>query len=155
MYFIVIQFATDKAIVPKRSLLKKWAEKALSSKIESAEVTLRIVNKAEMAELNLMYRQKHGPTNVLSFPFTIADDITLDIPFLGDIIICADVVNQEASEQNKSQDAHWAHIVMHGILHLLGYDHENDKDADIMERLEINLMENLGFENPYESGDHV
>lgn len=156
MYSIITQIITDKKLCPKKSLLRKWAEHALREKIESAEVTIRIVDVDEMTDLNSTYRHKSGPTNVLSFPFNLPENIEIEIPILGDIVICADVVNREAKEQQKSQDAHWAHMIIHGIFHLLGYDHETDKDAETMEYLEIQVMQSLGFNNPYKSEeDHI
>lgn len=153
MYSIIIQLAADKTLAPKKSLLRKWAKQALSKKIESAEITIRIVDVDEMSLLNSTYRQKKGPTNVLSFPFILPEDIEIDIPILGDIVVCAEVVNREAHEQHKSQESHWAHMIIHGVFHLLGYDHETDKDADIMESLETEIMQTLGFANPYEPGE--
>jgi probable rRNA maturation factor len=153
MHSIIIQLAADKALVPKRSLLRKWARQALDRKIKSAEITIRIVGNKEMSELNSTYRQKNGLTNVLSFPFTVPENIELDIPILGDIVICAEVVNREAEEQFKSQESHWAHMIIHGVFHLLGYDHETDKDAEIMETLEAEIMQSLGYANPYETGE--
>jgi probable rRNA maturation factor len=153
MYSIIIQLATDKTLAPKRSLLRKWAKHALSKKTPCAEVTIRIVDTEEMLLLNSTYRQKHKTTNVLSFPFILPEEIETEIPILGDIVICAEVVNQEAQEQHKSPESHWAHMVIHGIFHLLGYDHETDKDAETMEGLEIEIMQSLGFKNPYETGE--
>lgn len=153
MYFINIQLVTDKTLTPKRSLLRKWAKTALEKKIPSAEITLRIVDTKEMADLNSRYRQKNGPTNVLSFPFMLPDEIKMELPILGDIVICADVVNREAQEQHKTQESHWAHMVIHGVLHLLGYDHEMDNEAGIMEAIEIEIMQSFGFANPYEIGE--
>lgn len=155
MYRIIMQLIVDKTLVPKTSLLRKWAKCALSKKIKSAEVTLRIVDIQEMTELNSTYRKKNGPTNVLSFPFNLPEDIELEIPLLGDIVICAEVVNKEAKEQGKSQEAHWAHMIVHGIFHLLGYDHETDKEAAAMEANEIEIMHALGFPNPYETGENI
>ena len=154
MYSIITQIIAEKKTCPKKSLLHKWAEQALSKKIESAEITIRIVDIDEMTHLNSTYRHKAGSTNVLSFPFNLPDDIAMDIPILGDIVICADVVNREAREQNKSQEAHWAHMIIHGVLHLLGYDHETDQDAEKMEYLETEIMQSLGFNNPYKIGDN-
>ena len=150
MYHIVIQQATDKTLSPKASLLKRWAKLALSKIIEQGELTIRIVSTAEMSTLNNTYRHKNYPTNVLSFPFTMPKGIDMPIPILGDIVICADIVNKEAIEQHKSQEAHWAHMIVHGIFHLLGYDHENEDDATQMESLEIETLNALGFPNPYE-----
>jgi probable rRNA maturation factor len=154
MYSIHIQIDVDKSLTPKRSLLRKWAMLALNKKIESAEITIRIAGKDEMTELNSTYRFKDGPTNVLSFPFNLPADIDITIPILGDIVICAEVVNREAQEQHKSQESHWAHMVVHGVFHLLGYDHESDKEAEVMESLEIEIMQSLGFKNPYETGEN-
>lgn len=151
MFSINIQCAVDKALVPRRALLRKWALAALSRKTETAEITLRIVDVSESTTLNSTYRQKQGPTNVLSFPFTLPEEIQLEIPLIGDIVICAEIVNREAKEQHKSQEAHWAHIVVHGVFHLLGYDHELDSDAAVMESLEITILQDLGFDNPYET----
>jgi probable rRNA maturation factor len=155
MYSIIIQLAADQTLVPKKSLLRKWAKQALSKKVESAEVTIRVVGESEMSSLNATYRRKKGPTNVLSFPFNMSEEIQIDIPILGDIVICAEVVNREAHEQHKSLESHWAHMIVHGIFHLLGYDHETDKDAELMETLEIEIMQSLGFANPYESGEDI
>lgn len=118
--------------------------------MESAEITLRIVDGKEMAKLNETYRQKKGLTNVLSFPFTTPDEVKLDIPILGDIVICAEVVSREAEEQNKTPESHWAHMIIHGVFHLLGYDHAETREAEIMESLETEIMQQLGYNNPYE-----
>lgn len=155
MYQITIQHAADKALAPKSTLLRQWAKKALSRKIDSADVTIRIVDTEEMTDLNSTYRHKNGPTNVLSFPFVTPDNIDIAIPILGDIVICSDVVNREADEQEKMRNAHWAHMIVHGVFHLLGYDHENDKDAEVMEKLEIETLDKLGFKNPYETGEDI
>ena len=160
MYHIDIQNAADKALSPALSLLKQWAKKVLSSKklnkkLDSAELSIRIVTVDEMSELNSTYRHKKGPTNVLSFPFALSEDIQLEIPLLGDIVICAEVVNREALEQGKTAEEHWAHMIVHGIFHLLGYDHETDEEADIMEPLEIEMMHTLGFANPYKHRDDI
>jgi len=154
MYQINIQHIADKGLAPKASLLRKWAEAALQKKSASAEVTLRLVDIAEMTKLNAVYRHKQGPTNVLSFPFVAPEIVAEDIPYLGDIVICSDIVNQEATEQGKTQEAHWAHMVVHGIFHLLGYDHETDVKAATMETLEIDTLQTLGFTNPYLTGEH-
>lgn len=153
MHHIIIQRIADKTLVPKSSLLRQWAKAALHKKIESAEITIRIVGIKEMTDLNSTYRHKKGPTNVLSFPFTMPKGIPIDVPILGDIVICAEVVNSEALEQAKQREAHWAHMVVHGTLHLLGYDHETDTDADLMEKLEIEIMNSLNFTDPYQHGD--
>lgn len=151
MFHITVQYAiTDKALVPKASLLRKWAKEALAKKLNSADMTIRIVDKNEMAHLNATYRHKNKPTNVLSFPLTIPSHIPLSYPLLGDVIICAEIVNLEAQEQHKSSHAHWAHMVIHGVFHLLGFDHKTNREAKIMESLETKTMQTLGFANPYE-----
>jgi probable rRNA maturation factor len=154
MYNINIQHIADKALAPKAALLRKWAQTALAKKTEQAEITLRLVDVAEMTKLNSVYRMKTDATNVLSFPFTMPDEITDEIPYLGDIVICSDIVNKEAEEQKKKSEAHWAHMVVHGVFHLLGYDHETDQQAQIMETLEIQTLQDLGFTNPYLIGDN-
>ncbi len=112
--------------------------------ISEGEITIRIIDQAESAHLNKTYRHKEGPTNVLSFDYDVTDHT-----FTGDLAICADVVEQEATIQHKSLESHWAHMIIHGTLHLLGYDHETDSDADVMETLEIQIMAGLGFLSPY------
>ncbi|EEQ12819.1 metalloprotease [Yersinia frederiksenii ATCC 33641] len=114
---------------------------------EVAEVTIRLVDEAESHELNLTYRGKDKSTNVLSFPFEAPPEI--ELPLLGDLIICRQVVEQEAVEQDKALLAHWAHMVVHGSLHLLGYDHIVDDEAEEMESIETEIMQNLGYPDPY------
>ena len=155
MYRINVQRAEKHAFAPTSASLRRSAKCALGRKIESAEITIRIVSVEEMTDLNSSYRHKNGPTNVLSFPFAVPEDVDMDIPLLGDIVVCADVINREAAEQAKSSEAHWAHMIVHGVFHLLGYDHEEDRDAEIMETLEIEIMQTLGFANPYEIGDNI
>lgn len=112
------------------------------------ELTVRVANTDEAKTLNLTYRGKDYPTNVLSFPFEAPPGIDLNL--LGDIVICAQVVIDEATQQNKNIQSHWAHLTIHGTLHLLGFDHIDDADADIMEAIEINAMATLGYTNPYD-----
>jgi probable rRNA maturation factor len=138
--------------LPTSEQMKNWANAALSelkdgSKIDCSEMTIRIVDANEIQSLNHTYRHKNKPTNVLSFPAEIPDEI--DLALLGDIVICASVVEKEAIEQEKSLDAHWAHMVVHGALHLLGYDHLNDHEAEEMESKEIEILDNFGYANPY------
>ena len=154
MHNIVIQYAVPEK-TPGPILLKRWAQAALPKKFRNTEITIRIVNIKEMTDLNTTYRGKKGPTNVLSFPFEMPDvAISKNEPHtLGDIIICRDVVNREAKEQNKKEKAHWAHMIIHGTLHLQGYDHVDEKDAVIMEKKEIRILKSLGFLNPYQLSD--
>jgi len=149
MYEITIQRMIPKDKMPDVKLLKHWAEQTLVYQNQSAELNIRVVDKKEMTALNSQYRQKNKPTNVLSFPFDMPVEAEEELVFLGDIVICADVVNEEAKAQNISENYHWAHMVVHGTLHLLGYDHETDEDADIMEPEEGRILESLGFPNPY------
>ncbi|MDX1799413.1 MAG: rRNA maturation RNase YbeY [Marinobacter sp.] len=136
--------------LPDDDQLQLWAAAAWRQD-HASEVTLRLVDSDESAELNARYRHKSGPTNVLSFPFEAPAGIT--VPLAGDLVICVPVVEREAREQNKPLHAHWAHMVVHGMLHLQGYDHLNDADADVMETLEIQLLAGLGFGNPYATED--
>ena len=112
------------------------------------ELSLRLVDEAESADLNQRYRGKAGPTNVLSFPFEPPPGIK-GPRYLGDLVICVPVVAREAAEQGKAPEAHWAHLVVHGVLHLLGYDHLDEAEAQAMEALETRLLANLGFPPPY------
>jgi probable rRNA maturation factor len=150
MYQIIVQRACSNRSIPTSAKLKNWAEQVLKKRMPTAELTLRIVDKDEITELNSTYRHKNKPTNVLSFPFETPVGVKLDTPILGDIVICADVIKEEARSQQKTLEAHWAHMVVHGMLHLLGYDHEKDRDAEKMEAEEIAILKKLGFNNPYQ-----
>lgn len=123
------------------------AHEAQTEDFPETEITIRIVDEAESHELNLTYRGKDKPTNVLSFPFEVPEGI--ELPLLGDLIICRQVVEKEAQEQQISLESHWAHLAIHGTLHLLGYDHIEDAEAEEMEGLETEIMQSLGFEDPY------
>ncbi len=120
---------------------------------EPKECTIRIVDEKESAELNAQFRNKDKPTNVLSFPFE--SPVAMDIELLGDIVICAPVVVSESKLQNKSENMHWSHLITHGCLHLLGYDHQNEAEADEMESLERTVLNKLGFTDPYQEIDPV
>jgi probable rRNA maturation factor len=122
---------------------------ALQKFKKKAEVTIRIVNKNEIAKLNEAYRNKNYPTNVLSFPLEVKQNIPMKFPLLGDIVVCANVVSEEAKQQGKPIKSHWAHMIVHGTLHLLGFDHEIDEDAEKMETLEIAILQQLKIANPY------
>jgi probable rRNA maturation factor len=142
-----LQLASTASNLPSEAQIQQWLNAAVSPFQPVAEVTVRIVDEAESQQLNFDYREKDKPTNVLSFPFQCPPGI--ELPLLGDLVICAGVVAQEANEQNKSLDAHWAHMVVHGSLHLLGFDHINDDDASEMEAEEIQILAELGFADPY------
>lgn len=150
MYEITVQRVVASKKLPATRTFKQWASAALKDKIPQAELTIRIVDKNEMTELNSTYRHKNKPTNVLSFPIDSEDEFDDEIPLLGDIVICAPVIEEEAIAQSKPLKAHWAHMVVHGVLHLLGYDHEKDNDAEKMEAEEIKILKELGFKNPYQ-----
>jgi len=145
MIKVEVQFAASTADIPDEGKFQLWLD-AVEVNSEQ-QVSLRIVDEAEMTQLNGQYRKKTGSTNVLSFPAELPEGV--DVPFLGDIIICAPVVAKEAADQGKSLDSHWAHMTVHGILHLQGYDHINEAEAEQMESLEIKIMHKLGFSNPY------
>lgn len=133
---------------PSDSDFRRWCELALRQRKADSEMTIRLVDEAEGRELNHTYRHKDYATNVLSFPADVPDDM-LDIPLLGDLVICVQVVEREAAEQGKALEAHWAHLVIHGCLHLLGYDHIEDDEAEEMEALERTLLAELGHPDPY------
>ena len=144
---ITLQALTSNTFIPSRYFLQRWVNKALSKQVGTNAVNIRLVSKKESAALNSTYRHKNGPTNILSFPFEPPPGVSS--AFLGDLVICALLVNQQAKQQAKTPLTHWAHLVIHGCLHLIGYDHVHDKDATKMETLEIKLLEELGYENPY------
>nr|WP_314953822.1 rRNA maturation RNase YbeY [uncultured Aggregatibacter sp.] len=133
--------------LPTAEQIEQWATAAVQPQSDEVEMTVRIVDEAESHALNLNYRGKDRPTNVLSFPFECPDEV--ELPLLGDLVICRQVVEREAQEQDKSVMAHWAHMVVHGSLHLLGYDHIEDDEAEEMESLETQIMTGLGFVDPY------
>ena len=133
--------------LPTAEQIEQWATAAVQPQSDEMEMTVRIVDEAESHALNLNYRGKDRPTNVLSFPFECPDEV--ELPLLGDLVICRQVVEREAQEQDKPVMAHWAHMVVHGSLHLLGYDHIEDDEAEEMESLETQIMTELGFADPY------
>lgn len=135
--------------LPDEQEIQRWLDEAILPFQTEAEVTVRIVDKEESHELNHTYRGMDKPTNVLSFPFEAPPGI--EMPLLGDLVICRQIVEKEAQEQNKILFAHWAHMVVHGSLHLLGYDHITDDDAEEMESLETEIMQKLGYSDPYAS----
>lgn len=142
-----LQQASTATDLPTEAELQRVLEAAVTPFQADAEVTIRIVDEAESQQLNFDYREKDKPTNVLSFPFQCPPGI--ELPLLGDLVICAQVVAHEAQQQQKTLQAHWAHMVVHGCLHLLGFDHINDADAEEMEAEEIQILQGLGFANPY------
>lgn len=148
-----VQNAVDPAEVDERSLpppmrIRQWVRGSLAHAQRDGELTVRIVGEAEGRTLNERYRHKKGPTNVLSFPYGEADH-PLSPPLLGDIVICAPLVAAEADAQGKPLEAHWAHLTVHGVLHLLGYDHQSPDQARVMESLETRLLQGMGYPDPY------
>ncbi len=137
----------DENGLPSFEDVQRWLSNTVEKFQTQAEVTVRIVDEEESHQLNHEYRGKDKPTNVLSFPFEAPPGIEIDL--LGDLIICRQVVEREAKEQGKPLMAHWAHMVVHGSLHLLGYDHIEDDEAEEMESLETEIMQSMGFEDPY------
>jgi len=147
-----VQWAVDQTGLPNETDILNWVVSVVSEHQSKAELTVRVVDEQEITELNKQYRDKNKSTNVLSFP---ADkDLPVPVPLLGDLVICAAVVAKEAAEQNKALLAHWAHMVIHGTLHLLGYDHIASDQAEEMEQKEVVYMQKLGFSNPYEVITH-
>ncbi len=135
---------------PPRADIAAWASTALGRKAAGREIGVSVVGPSESRRLNARYRGRDQPTNVLSFPAAELPVTGPERP-LGDLVICPDVLRAEAREQGKNLRAHWAHLVVHGTLHLVGYDHEEAADANRMERREIAVLRRLGFPNPYRS----
>lgn len=148
-YQIDIESNSQSQQIPALAELERWISAALQSEeFEDAEVSVYIVDEDEGQELNAQYRGKDYPTNVLSFPADIAAEV--GVPLLGDLVVCAPVVEREAQEQGKSLQAHWAHMLVHGTLHLLGFDHIEDDEAEAMEALETQIVTGLGYPAPYQ-----
>lgn len=146
-----IQNASSVSNLPTPDQLRVWAEAAFADRRQRAELSIRLVDESEGADLNGRFRGRKGPTNVLSFPFDPLPGLA-NCDLIGDLVICAPVVAREAVEQGKSLQAHWAHMLVHGVLHLLGYDHLGAEQAAQMEELETRIIRGLGFPAPYE--DH-
>lgn len=139
--------------LPTEADFQRWLEAVLPCFTRESEVTIRLTDEAESHSLNLTWRGVDRPTNVLSFPFEAPPGI--ELPLLGDLVICRQVVEREADEQGKTLQAHWAHMVIHGSLHLLGYDHIDDEEAEEMESLETNILLSLGYPDPYISEKEI
>jgi len=153
---IAVQIVSDVESVPDEQAIQSWIEEAISCSgsagASTREISVRVVDEEEGRALNNQYRQQDTATNVLSFPAVGAGESDLPSELsqsLGDIVICGPVVEREAAEQNKKVASHWAHLLVHGALHLLGYDHETDQDAAVMEQLEIEILAARGIDDPY------
>jgi len=147
MNLIELQVVFPSPGQPDKAQIQQWIDAALQDYGKDTEIVVRIVDIHESSQLNKQYRHKQGPTNILSFPADIPEGIGLNL--LGDLVICAPIIEREAMEQQKRLNHHWAHIIIHGVLHLLGYDHVKDDDADIMENKEIKILQALNISNPY------
>lgn len=145
-----VQYAVPRRGIPAPVSLSRWVD--LARQGAPGSVVIRVVDEYESAQLNGAYRGKRGPTNVLSFPFEAPEGIPVD--HLGDLVICAPVVAREAREQGKASRSHWAHMVIHGVLHLRGYDHLDEADAHEMETIETLLMAECGYDDPYSLPDN-
>ena len=144
---VTVQFAGDWPGLPGEQDINRWVEAALDER-HDAELTVRVVDRAESRRLNRTFRGKDRATNVLSFPSDLP--AAIELPLLGDIVVCAPLVAEEATAQGKPMAAHWAHLVIHGVLHLLGYDHQDEEEAGRMEALEISLLAGFGIADPYD-----
>jgi probable rRNA maturation factor len=142
-----IQTVSQSKQLPKQEHFQLWVDAVLNDATQESEVVIRIVDEEEMTQFNQQYRKKTGSTNILSFPFEIPDGVDSDL--LGDLLVCAPVVEKESKQQNKELEHHWAHLIVHGTLHLLGHDHIDDAEAEEMEALEIKILKTIKIENPY------
>ena len=147
MNLLDVQIIDKLAESPSKDQFQYWIDNTLSEYDRDTELVIRIVDEQDMANLNQQYRNKKGATNILSFPFEIPDGFELDL--LGDLVICASIVEREAKQQHKELEAHWAHIVIHGVLHLLGFDHIGEDEAELMEAKEIKILQKINISNPY------
>ncbi|MCP4128851.1 MAG: rRNA maturation RNase YbeY [Gammaproteobacteria bacterium] len=147
-----LQTVTAVTEIPPEDSFAQWVRAALRQEREQVELVIRLVDEMESQELNREYRGKDWPSNVLSFPSDLPAIVASSL--LGDLVICVPVVLREAAEQGKPAQAHWAHMVVHGVLHLLGYDHQKEIDADVMERLEREILATLNIQDPYKEDMH-
>jgi probable rRNA maturation factor len=150
VFELSVGYAVARAGLPSAASFRRWVGIALQGRVKRADLALRLVDEAEGRALNRHYRGPDQATNVLSFPAELPPGLPPgSVPILGDIVICAPVVLREAAAQGKPPRAHFAHLTVHGVLHLLGFDHDDPREAEAMEQLERELMDGLGFEDPY------
>ena len=148
MNILDYQIASCSSKIPSESLFQYWVDAVLINEDEDSEIVIRIIDEDEMIAFNQQYRNKNGSTNILSFPYEVPEGFNSSL--LGDLLLCAPVIEKEAVQQNKTLNNHWAHIVIHGVLHLLGYDHVDDEDAEEMESKEIEILKTIKINNPYQ-----
>jgi len=146
---VSVSYGLPRAGLPSAISFKRWAAAACEGRILKADLAIRLVDSKEGTSLNRHYRGKDQPTNVLSFPAELPPGVELPMPLLGDLVICAPVVAREAAEQGKQLNAHYAHLTIHGVLHLLGLDHDDEREASAMELLEREILSGLGYGDPY------
>lgn len=146
---VSVSYGLPRSGLPSAASFKRWAAAACEGRIRKADLAIRLVDSKEGLSLNRHYRGKDCATNVLSFPAELPTGVELPMPLLGDLVICAPVVAREAEEQGKPLNAHFAHLTVHGVLHLLGLNHEDDREADAMELLEREILAGLGYADPY------
>ena len=148
---VAVGYATPRAGVPAAVSFRKWVAAALAGRIREADLAIRIVGSKEGRSLNHHYRGKDYATNVLSFPAELPEGLPkgVKLPLLGDLVLCAPVVAKEAAAQGKPVAAHYAHLTVHGVLHLLGWNHEDTREAECMEQLEREILAGLGLPDPY------
>ncbi len=142
------QIVSKSRKLPAQALFKKWVDAVLQDESQDSEIVIRIVDEQEMIQFNEQYRDKKGSTNILSFPFDPPKGVDSDL--LGDLLICAQVIEAESKQQNKQLEHHWAHMIVHGVLHLIGYNHIDALEAAEMELLEIKILRSIQIDNPYE-----
>ncbi|MEE9596512.1 MAG: rRNA maturation RNase YbeY [Acidiferrobacterales bacterium] len=144
---INVEYVSNASELPAEAMIAHWAQAALEGHERYVEVGVRIVDESEIIELNQRFRKRAEPTNVLSFPFEDPPGTQTDV--LGDVVVCAPIVSSQAQTEGKPLSAHWAHMIVHGIMHLRGYDHESPEEANAMEHMETRILEGLGFPDPY------
>ncbi len=144
---INVEYVSNASELPAEAMIAHCAQAALEGHERYVEVGVRIVDESEIIELNQRFRKRAEPTNVLSFPFEDPPGTQTDV--LGDVVVCAPIVSSQAQTEGKPLSAHWAHMVVHGIMHLRGYDHETPEEANAMEHMETRILEGLGFPDPY------
>jgi len=148
MNFLDFQIVSKSEYLPSQAMFQIWIDAVLTDESQDSEVVIRIVDEDEMIQFNDQYRGKKSVTNILSFPFDPPEGAESDL--LGDLLVCAPVVELEAQQQKKILEHHWAHMIIHGVLHLIGYDHIDDLEAEEMEALEIKILKIIKINNPYE-----